>query len=231
MKKFGMVIAIEKELADVLKVFGQVRQVRNDAYKVFKITRDNAEIYVAASGAGQIAASGATQFLISEYKVEAILNYGFVGSLSADIKCMDILLVKEVVHYEFDTSLIDGCEVGRYLQYNGVEIPLSLTLRSKTVEDFPELRAVRLASGDKFIASAEKKQWLVDTFGADICDMEGAGIALTANRNGVPVLSVKVVSDNADESSPKTFTEIAQRGTAECAIILTDIVDKLSIKL
>ena len=228
MKKFGMVIASGSELSGVLNAFGKVGKSTSGPFPVYKVGRDNAEIFVAASGVGQIAAAAATQYLISEYKVEAVLNFGFVGSLTSNLKCLDIVLVKDLVHYEFDTSLIDGCEVGRYLDYPAVEIPLSFTLLTKTEADFPDIKSVRLASGDKFIASAEKKEWLIKSFGAEICDMECAGIVLTAARNGIPVLSVKVISDNADETSPKSFTEIAEQGTAECAKILTDIVDKLS---
>lgn len=38
--------------------------------------------------------------------------------------------------------------------------------------------------------------------------MEGAGICIIANKNGVPALSLKIVSDNADETSPADFNEI-----------------------
>ena len=76
MKKFGMVIAIGSELSGVLNAFGKVGKSTSGPFPVYKVGRDNAEIFVAASGVGQIAAAAATQYLISEYKVEAVLNFG-----------------------------------------------------------------------------------------------------------------------------------------------------------
>lgn len=42
----------------------------------------------------------------------------------------------------------------------------------------------------------EKKEELHNRFNADICEMEAAGIVLTSNRNKVPCLMIKTVSDS-----------------------------------
>ena len=65
---------------------------------------------------------------------------------------------------------------------------------------------------------------LVSSFGADICEMESAGIVLTALRNNKKTLILKLVSDNADEDSNVDFFESVKKGTAECAKIITKIL-------
>ena len=95
-------------------------------------------------------------------------------------------------------------------------------------KDFPKIKTARLASGDKFISSSEVKDKLIADFDAEICDMEGAGICIIANKNGVPALSLKIVSDNADETSPADFNEIADQGTSDCAKIIVDVIDAIA---
>lgn len=227
MDKFGMVIAIGEELQGVLSAFGRVEKKETGAFDVYFVRHGDCEIVIAVSGAGEIAAAAATQYLISKYAVQAVLNFGFVGALNENLKCQQIVLVSDVVHYDFDTSLIDNVEVGKYLEYPEVAIKPYGDLVSKTAFAFPSIEKVRLASGDKFIAEKEKKEWLADTFAAEICDMEGAAIILTANRNKIPSLSIKIVSDNADEDSPVSFSTIAAEGTADCARILLGVIDEL----
>lgn len=227
MDKFGMVIAIGEELQGVLSAFGRIEKKETGAFDVYFVRHGDSEIIVAASGAGEIAAAAATQYLIAKYAVQAILNFGFVGALNGNLKCQQVVLVKDVVHYDFDTSIIDNVEVGRYIEYPEVAVKPYGDLISKMAAAFPSVEKVRLASGDKFIADNGKKVWLVDTFAAEICDMEGAAIILTANRNKIPSLSIKVVSDNADEESPISFCTIAAQGTAECARILLGVIDKI----
>jgi adenosylhomocysteine nucleosidase len=55
---------------------------------------------------------------------------------------------------------------------------------------------VRCASADKFVDDAEQKSKLAKDFGAEICDMESAGILFTSKMNNVPCLLVKCISDS-----------------------------------
>ena len=68
-----------------------------------------------------------------------------------------------------------------------------------------------MASGDKFVASKEDKNYL-RTLGAEICEMECAGLVIASVRNNVPLLSIKVISDKADESADVSFAEVVKKG-------------------
>ena len=56
----------------------------------------------------------------------------------------------------------------------------------------------RVASGDQFIDSKEKKTWIHDTFDAYCTEMEGAAVAQAAYLNKIPYLIVRAISDKAD---------------------------------
>ena len=68
------------------------------------------------------------------------------------------------------------------------------------------------------------KKRLREEFGCDICEMELAALALVCERNHIPLLSVKVVSDSADESSPVSFPEVVARAMTKYEEMLPDII-------
>lgn len=228
MKKIGIIAAMTVEFERILRTLcNGLTAEKRDCFDVYCGKRTQNTIYVVKSGIGEIGAAAATQFLISAYKVDVILNYGFVGALSEELKFRQIVAVDKVVHYDFDTSAIDNVEAGRYPEFPDAKILCDENLLKTACEVCYGLSRRTIASADKFVSDNALKQRLIDEFDAEICDMESAGIVITAKRNGVPALLLKVVSDNADGNSPITFAEIAYGGSLECADILGKVIDKI----
>ncbi len=83
------------------------------------------------------------------------------------------------------------------------------------------------ASADRFVSGSKDKAYLHETFGADICDMESAGILLTCNRNKVPCVMLKAVSD-AMEGTGEEFYAFWRRSMKEAVEIMDNIVEAVS---
>ena len=62
-----------------------------------------------------------------------------------------------------------------------------------------------VASGDQFVASSEKKEFIRTTFGAACCEMEGAAVGQVCYVLGVPFLVLRALSDDANGASPDDF--------------------------
>ena len=73
-------------------------------FEIFGYKTKGKKIYLIKSGIGEIYASSATQLLISEYKVDLIMNFGVCGSLNSSVGLLDTVIVKGVVQYDFDLS-------------------------------------------------------------------------------------------------------------------------------
>ncbi len=224
MKKTAIIVAMEKELATALGGFGELETATEFLSKpVYRFIKGDNEVYILNSGVGEIAAAAATQHTIDVFGADLILNFGFVGSLRADLKQGDLVVVKEVVHYEMDTSALDGVEVGRYCEFPSRNLVCTAELAQNVANRFG-LKQVVAASGNKFVASDEIRRILVGDFGADICEMESAGILLTALRNQKECLMIKLISDNADEGSITDFPASVKAGTVACAKIINDVL-------
>ena len=160
---------------------------------------------------GEIAASAACQLLITKYKVDCILNFGVVGALTPKASVQSFVYVKDVVHYDMDVSVVDGFPVGRYECFDDVAVKCDETLLCKAMK-FNNLPAVRCASADKFVGASEQKSALNRKFGAEICDMESAGILFACRFNNVPCLLVKCISDSLTDG----FEEYCQNVLSAC---------------
>lgn len=195
MKNIGMIVAVEIEAA--LSEFGvPIEELKFSGYTVYKYKLGNDNLFVIHSGAGEILAAMTTQFLISKFNVDLIVNFGVVGGLTNEMKLARTCIVESVIHYDFDTSEADGTEIGSYLAYPTAYIPTTVNLVNKALEIEPTLKKVICASADKFVGSEEKKSQLYNMYKADICEMEAAGIVLTCNKNNIPCLLIKTVSDS-----------------------------------
>ncbi|MBQ4552740.1 MAG: 5'-methylthioadenosine/S-adenosylhomocysteine nucleosidase [Clostridia bacterium] len=225
MKRIGMIVAVE--IKAVLDKYGSALEEKNVAgYRVLEYKTPDYELVILNCGAGEIAAAAGTQYLISAYNVDMIVNFGVVGGLTEEMGKTKTAIVEKIVHYDFDTSAIDHCEVGRYVQYPDVYIPVDAYLFNKAREMYPELKPVICASADKFVADPEAKRALNRLYGAEICEMEAAGIALTCDRNHVPCLMIKVVSDGITGGAEE-FSQTIDEAAAICIEIVNEVIGAL----
>ncbi len=207
MKKIGIIVAVKDEFNSFLKDNSfEIEKVNNTCFEVDKTVINNNEIYVLRSGYGEIDASAGTQFLISVFGVEYVLNYGVVGALKPGLKVQDLFLIDKVVHYDFDASSVDGTRVGEYLDIQDVYMKTSSFLNDKIIELMPTISPVICASGDKFIVDKALKKKLDDEFNASICDMESAAIIRVCIKNKVMCAAIKCISDTL-EGAGKDYLE------------------------
>ena len=226
MKKIGMLVAVE--INAVLEDFGSlIEKINRNGFDIYHYQIELSDVYIIHSGAGQLSAAAATQLLISVYEVELVLNFGVVGGLTSEMALSKSCVVDKVVHYEYDTTAVDHCKVGQYVNlFEDEFIPTTTWLVDKACHVHPELKRVNCASGDKFVDGKEKKQALHEQFNCDICEMEAAAIALTCYRSGVPCLLIKTVSD-AITGGAEDFMANVNATAKVCLDIMKQVMNEL----
>ena len=219
MKTIGMIVAVEMDA--VLSKYGRAAGVeKRGGFEVHRYEGGDFRLFIVSAGAGEIAAAAAAELLIAAYGAELIVNFGVVGGLTEEMALARTVVVESVVHYDFDTSAWDGCEVGRYAAYPTPRIPTTPELVDRALTLYPELKKVVCASADKFVAGGEAKRTLHERFGADICEMEAAAVVLTCSRAGVPCLVIKTVSDGIMGGAEEFARELTR--SAEICLAITD---------
>jgi len=176
---------------------------------------DGQEVVTAVCGIGKVFAALCAQTMILHYQPSAIVNTGVAGTLTDALDIGSIAVSSAVVQHDMDTSAL-GDPVGLISGINKVEIPADRLLAGK-LSACAKVMGIKtatgvIASGDQFVASAERKAFIVDRFNAIACEMEGAAIGQVCFVNKVPFCVLRAISDSADGSSHMdypTFVKMA----------------------
>ena len=228
--RIGIVTAMAQETLPIYQKLGNiVDESTIHGVHIRKIVIGENSIYLATGGVGEIRAAMTAQMLVDLFDIEVLLNFGFVGTLNPKIGVGELVIADRVCHYQFDTSAIDGTKVGQYFENDDIYFYLDENLANRVLAAIGKpMRRVAVASGDVFVATTERKRVLAEEFGCDICEMELAGLALASERNDVPLLSIKVVSDRADDSAPVSFDEVVKKGLSKYEEILPLVLDAVT---
>lgn len=228
MKRIGIIVAMKSEFEALYDKIGEKKEsIKVGNREIYHYVNGGLDLYVTDTAEGEIAATMMTQYLITKFGVEMILNFGLCGSLKPEYKCKDLVLVKEVVHFDFDiTALNPEMKVGEYPDRESIFFETDESLR-KEVLKLERIKEVRVASSDKFIGEESKKQGLIRDFNADVCEMESAGIVITCESNDVPCLLIKCISDNAGDDAKYEFRDIVKSGVKEYVDLIIKLLKTL----
>ena len=185
---------------------------------------------IAVSGVGKVNAAICTQTMILNFNPSCIINSGVAGGLEPSLSICDVVVANSVVQHDMDTSPL-GDPVGYISGLDIVDIPcdndICQALFQSAQENGIHSLTGKIASGDQFINSSSKKEWLSKTFDAFACEMEAAAIGHVAYKNGVPFGILRSISDNADGSSHVSYTEFVNMAAENLFNVMKAFYTKL----
>lgn len=176
---------------------------------------------VVQCGVGKINAAMCTQLLIDRFSATAVVNTGIAGSLDAKLDIGDLVISRDAIHHDFDLRFW-GRPIG---QVPGLDVTAFPAAESLVRSAYAAAEAInpghnrigRVASGDQFICSREQKDKIISDTQAICAEMEGASIAHTAYRNGVPFVIIRAISDKADNSAEMDYPAFEAIAADRCA--------------
>lgn len=186
---------------------------------------------VVQSGVGKVNAAMCTQILCDCFGVTHVVNTGVAGSLNAQLDIGDLVVSRDVMHHDMDCNYV-GYPIGQVPGMDVLAFPadeglMQAAFRAAENCNPDHTKIGRVASGDQFVAGNALKEQIVANTQALCTEMEGAAIAHTAYRNGVPFVVIRAISDKADDSAHMdypTFEAIAARRCAEVTMTMARLL-------
>lgn len=224
--KLGIIAAMTIEAEHIKAAMTDVTEETISGVTFVSGRLGQTEAVVAVCGIGKVFAALCTQTMLLRYAPDSIINTGVGGTLTEHLSIGDLAISTAVVQHDMDTSPL-GDPVGLLSGINIIHIPADAGLAEK-VRTICTAKGVRfhegvIASGDQFIASREKKDWITAHFSAIACEMEGASVGHVCYVNQVPFVVLRAISDSADggacEDYP-SFARAAAKNSAEVVIAL-----------
>ncbi len=175
-------------------------------------------------GIGKVNAASATAFLIGDDKADIILNAGLSGAVQK-LRREDMIAVETYVECDYDLTAIGkplGVKAdGQKYIYSADEKLMSYALMSEGI-----IKA-KAGTGDVFLTDKARKELYRNTFGIESFDMETAAIAGVCDKCGVPMLSLRKISDDADDASVEDYREMNDRQEACLTELLVNIFSRI----
>lgn len=232
MSKIGIIGAMDLEVDALKSEMTVVSSIRRASMEFLEGTLNNTKVVIVKSGIGKINAAICAQILIDEFNVTHIINTGIAGSLNAELDIGDILVSEDAVHHDMDVTVF-GYRLGEVPQMGIREFPADKkmieTAVSVCAEVNPDInvRTGHVASGDQFISSKDKKQFIINNFDGDCAEMEGASIAQTAYLNNIPFVIIRAISDKADDSAQMDYPTFEKAAAKHSANLVKHMICRL----
>ena len=228
----GIIGAMEDEVAALKEAMEVRRTVGIASMEFVEGTLEGKDVVVVRSGVGKVNAGICAQILALQFQVDVLINTGIAGSLDARIDIGDLVVSTDTVYHDVDAGTF-GYQPGQVPQMDTFSFAADPKLIETAVEANkkanPDIRTFtgRIASGDQFIGSGEKKQWITDTFHALCVEMEGAAIAQTAYLNKVSFVIIRAISDKADNSAVEDYPVFEQKAIAHSVALVKEMLRSL----
>ncbi len=186
--------------------------------KIARLTKNKILVTAVSAGIGKINCAAAAQRMISELRCDILIDSGSAGALDEKCSCGDIVFA--VNSYEHDILHEPGFN-NLKKELSSSTIMKSVLVNEKKLSLFNDFKLhVRekngcdifigdCASGEKNVNSKIMKETLKTKFNSIICNWETSAVLKTANLCGVHCLSIRSVSDGADENMMSDYKKNA----------------------
>ncbi|MBR6595415.1 MAG: 5'-methylthioadenosine/adenosylhomocysteine nucleosidase [Oscillospiraceae bacterium] len=232
MTKLGIIGAMREEVETLVEKLSEVRQQTHAWSTYYEGKLEGLDVVVVQCGVGKVNAAMCAQILCSVYAVTHLVNTGIAGSLNAQLDIGDLVVSRDAMYHDFDCNAF-GYPSGKVPGMDVIAFPADEVLMERA---FAAAEAVnpghtkvgRVASGDQFVASKELKEKIISLTQALCTEMEGAAIAQTAYRNGIPYVILRAISDKADDSADMDYPTFERIAAHRCAAVVMNLAKELA---
>ena len=172
----AITFALSAESQEFLRSLGNKSRGDRDGVPIIRGKINDRTVEVLHTGVGEKVCRQRVGKFLHDQRFDCLISAGFAGALNNDLQIGDLLLA------------------GNFSTVNLSETRVSLS-------DFP-IRIANLLTAPALIDSREERNKLARTSGAAAVDMETEFIARACAKHGVPLLSLRVISDTPRELFP-----------------------------
>ena len=219
----GIIAAMDVEMKSLRSYMENTETEVISGIRFVRGTLEGKDVVTAVCGIGKVFAALCAQTMILHYQPQCIINTGVAGTLTEALTIGSIAVSSAVVQHDMDTSPL-GDPIGLISGINKVELPADRLLTGQ-LSACAKVMGIKtatgvIASGDQFVASAERKAFIVEHFKAIACEMEGAAVGQVCYVNKVPFCVLRAISDSADGSSHMDYPTFVQMAAEQSVALL-----------
>lgn len=230
MVKLGIIGAMDIEITTLKESMEDLMVTQKAGTRFYEGTLLGLPAVVVKCGIGKVNAAIGAQILCDCFGVTHIVNTGIAGSLCPEQDIGDMVVSSDVWHHDFDCAAFGYpmCRIPGMPQSFAADETMIRLAHSAAIQAGSTVRIGRIASGDQFVADEGLKNQIIERTQALCTEMEGAAIAQTAYRNGVPFVILRCISDKADHSAEMDYPSFEAMAARRCAQVTMTLAQALN---
>ncbi len=225
MNRIVIIGAMPSELADIRTALGTDRKQRISGFEYYINEYKGREIISACCGIAKVNAALWTQVAIDNFKPDCVINTGIAGGMNDAVKVCDIVISTEVLPHDLDPHFL--ADYPPYCSVFKADEKLISIAEEVCGEFSVKSFRGRIVSGEAFISDNNVKADIISRFDPYAVDMESAAVGHCCYLNEIPYVSVRCISDNADDEGAMSFDEfekIAAKRVADIVLRMTELL-------
>lgn len=231
MTKLGIIGAMDLEVETLLENMADKVQSEHAGSVFYEGTLEGLPVVVVRCGVGKVNAALVAQILCDLYGVTHLVNTGIAGSLCEDLDIGDLVVSQDAMYHDFDCVNF-GYPYGKVPGMDVISFPADETMLAYAYAAADSvhpghIKLGRVASGDQFVASKEKKAAIIAATQGLCTEMEGAAIAQTAYRNHLPFVILRAISDKANDDAQMDYPTFERQAAHRCAQVTQNLARRL----
>ncbi|AXX87745.1 5'-methylthioadenosine/adenosylhomocysteine nucleosidase [Malaciobacter marinus] len=230
MNKLAIMGAMQEEIEPLLANFEDIKVTEYADNKYYEVSLDGLDIVIAHSKIGKVFASLTATTMIEKFSCDTLLFSGVAGAVNNQLKIGDLIIADKLCQHDLDITAF-GHPHG-FVPGGKVFVETSQELRNvaKEVAEENSLKVIEgtIATGDQFVHSNERKDFIQNTFKADALEMEGASVAVICDSLNIPFFILRSISDSADMEANFDFDEFLKSSAQISADYILKIAKKLN---
>jgi adenosylhomocysteine/aminodeoxyfutalosine nucleosidase len=229
MTKLAIMGAMQEEVEPLLANFDNINIVEYANNKFYEVNYNGLDIVIAYSKIGKVFASLTASTMIEKFACDTLLFSGVAGGINPKLQIGDLIIADKLCQHDLDITAF-GHPYG-FVPEGKVFVETSKELREVAIKVANEnnLKVIvgTIATGDQFVHSNERKEFIEETFNADALEMEGASVAVVCDALNIPFFVLRAISDTADMDAGFDFDEFLKSSAKNSADYLIKIVKEL----
>ena len=206
-------VAMDIEGQELLEKINNIEIIDIKGYQYFKGIINDYPIVISLSKVGLIHSAASLMIGITEFNPNVIINMGIAGATTKEIHTKDIVVGKSCINinsyrtpklkegegsnpnkWELLTFIMG--EEDRLIEQQASKELIELTKEIST-EEYGKLYYGKIGSGDAWNNEIDRLLFLNEKYQVLCEDMESIATYTLANQCNIPVISIKMISDNS----------------------------------
>ncbi len=204
--RIGIICASDRELEPFIQDILEEKCSEKAMLQIHEGKIGCHEIIYLYSGVCKVNAAIATQMIIDMYHVDLVINAGVAGGIDSKINILDTVIGTEVAYHDVDKGILTDYHPWMQSVYFKMDEKFisKLGKLAERINTEGNIYFGKMVTGEKFI-SGDDRQAIIDSFKPLSVDMETGSIAHVCYVNKVPFISIRSITDTADNSASTNF--------------------------